>query len=165
MTYIDGILAELNQEAGTTRKLLERIPEDKLSYQPHAKAMTLAQLAQHVATIPAGISTMVLRDSIEMPNFQQAPGESAAKILEAHDQGLAAANANLQQLDDEKLAGSFSITKDGATVMTMPRTAVVRSILLNHYYHHRGQLSTYLRALDVPLPVIYGRSADAGLGA
>jgi len=157
---IAAILAELEQEGQTTRRVLERVPEDKLSWRPHPKSFSLGQLALHVAQIPGAISSMSVPDSIEAPDFRQEEATSCNQLLETHDQGLAKAKETLSNMDNEKLAGNWSVTSGGKAVMSIPRVAVLRSLMLNHNYHHRGALSVYLRLLDVPLPSIYGPSAD-----
>ena len=162
MSIVDSILPELEQEAATTKRVLERVPTDKLDYRPGAKAMTLGQLAYHVATIPGGIASFLNLDTFEVPDYGEQPTavSDAAELLPLLDGSVAQAKALLSQWDDARMMQTFSVTNGGRTVLAAPRIGVVRSIMLNHWYHHRGQLSTYLRALDVPLPSIYGPSAD-----
>ncbi|HZS44355.1 MAG TPA: DinB family protein [Blastocatellia bacterium] len=157
---IDSILAEMTQEAQTTRKLLERVPGDKLSWRPHPKSYSLGQLALHVARIPGAISGIAILDGMEAPNFQQAEATSVNELLETLDQGIATARENLSGLGDARLHQQWDLKRGEQVVFSIPRIAVLRSLMLNHYYHHRGQLSVYLRLLDVPVPSIYGPSAD-----
>jgi len=150
----------MEQEGQTTRRLLERVPEDKLSWKPHSKSFSLGQLALHVAQIPVAISSMAIQDSIQAPEFRQAEATSQNELLETHDQGLAKAKELLSELDDRSLGEQWSVKAGDKTVMSIPRIAVLRSLMLNHNYHHRGALSVYLRLLDVEIPSIYGPSAD-----
>jgi uncharacterized damage-inducible protein DinB len=161
MRIVDSILAELDQEAATTRRILERVPTDKLAWAPHARSMNLGQLAMHIATVPGTIAGFVSGPVFEMTGtFKQAAATSTAEVMAALDESLAKAKEILNLLDDATITSSWSMKAGGKTIMTMPRLAVVRSILLNHWYHHRGQLSVYLRELDIPLPSIYGPTAD-----
>jgi uncharacterized damage-inducible protein DinB len=160
MKLADSILMELDQEAQTTKRVLERIPEDKLAWKPHPKSFSLGQLALHIASVPAGVTTIVMQDSVEAPNFAQAEPKSRQEVLDTFSKSLESAKDNLKKMDDARLAATWSLTRGGKVVMSMPRAAFLRSVLLNHVYHHRGQLSVYLRILDVPVPSIYGPSAD-----
>ena len=157
---INAIVQEFEQEAKTTRRVLERVPTDKLAWQPHAKSMSLGKLAMHIAAAPGFISTWPLKDSFEFSGDPTPAVTSTAEILAAHDKSVADAKANLQRLGDAGLGQMWTASAGGKKLMTMPKAALVRSILLNHIYHHRGQLSVYLRLLDVPVPSIYGPSAD-----
>ena len=156
----DSFLAEMDQEAQTTRRVLERVPGDKLSWKPHTKSMSLGQLALHVATIPGGVAQILSNDSFEVPNFDQRAAQSATELIPALDESVRTAKQVLGGMEDSKLMGTWKLTKNGKELMAAPRVAMVRSIMLNHWYHHRGQLSVYLRELDVPVPSIYGPSAD-----
>jgi len=155
-------LAELEREAATTRRLLELVPEDRLAWKPHPKSMSLGQLALHVATIPGGVSGMVGRDVVDLEgmNMEQAAAETPAQILRAFEESLAGARDFLGGLDAARAAATWRVVRGPREIMAMPRAVAVRAILLNHWYHHRGQLGVYLRLLDVPLPAVYGRSAD-----
>jgi len=154
------ILAELEQESQTTRKVLERIPEDKLSWRPHPKSYSLGQLGLHIAAGPGALSTAVSQDVLDLPSFAQAEPKSNAEIMVVFEQSLVTAKERLEGMDDARAMANFSVVSHGKPVLTLPRIAFMRSILLNHTYHHRGQLSVYLRLLDVPVPSIYGPSAD-----
>ena len=162
MSATAAILQELEQEAATTRRVLERVPSDKLGCKPHEKSMSLGTLAMHVATAPGAISDWAIEDTTKFSGEGGAPDpKSTAEILSAHDDGLTKAKNNLSTLGDAGLGMMWSMqTPDGKTVLTMPKSALVRSIVMNHVYHHRGQLSVYLRLLNVPVPSIYGPSAD-----
>lgn len=156
----DAIVQELEQEAATTRKLLEIVPEDKLSWKPHPKAMSLGQLAMHIALIQGGVAELGQPDVKELGGFPEPEAASRAEILQAFEESQKKAKEIVGATDDARAMANWTLLKDGKEVLTMPRAAFWRSILLNHNYHHRGQLSTYLRELDVKLPSIYGPSAD-----
>ncbi len=162
MPIVDSFLQELEQEAATTRRVLERVPSDKLDWQPHAKSMTLGQLANHIAKTPGWIAELATGESWDLSAGGTGPGTAASteEILAAFEADIALAKKTLSQWDDATATTSWSITKDGKPLMTLPRIGVIRVIGLNHWYHHRGQLSVYLRLLDVPVPSIYGPSAD-----
>ncbi|MEP7076289.1 MAG: DinB family protein [Acidobacteriota bacterium] len=157
----DSILAEMDQEAVTTNKLFDIIPEDKLSWRPHPKARSLGELAMHIARLPEGVAQLGDSDTAEAPNFPPDPEPaSRAEIQQAFAESFRKAKSIVDSTDDARAMAAWTLTKDGKTLMTIPRIAFWRSILLNHNYHHRGQLSSYLRELDVELPSIYGPSAD-----
>ena len=160
MPIVDAILMEMDQEAQTTKRVLDRIPEGKLTWKPHPKAFSLGQLALHIAAAPGGLAAIAAQDTVEAPNFVQAEAKSRQEVLEAFSKGLEAAKGTLRKMDDAKLMSMWTLTKNGKVVMTVPRIGFIRSIMMNHMYHHRGQLSVYLRMLDVPVPSIYGPSAD-----
>ena len=161
MKMIDGLLAELEQEAQTTRRVLERIPQAHLSWRPHPKSMSLGQLALHVATVPGNVAELAAKDTIQgPPNFVQAEAATAAELVPALDDSVARAKKALGGFDDAQMGAMWRLQNAGRDILAMPRAAVVRAIMLNHWYHHRGQLSVYLRQLNVPLPSIYGPSAD-----
>ena len=161
MRIVDSILMELDQEAKTTRRVLERVPTDRLAWTPHRKSMTLGQLALHIAQVPGTIAGFVAAPVMEMPGeFKQAAATSTAEVLSALDKSLAKAHDVLNGIDDATMMSTWTLKAGGKTLMSMPRLAVIRSIMLNHWYHHRGQMSVYLRELDVSVPSIYGPSAD-----
>jgi uncharacterized damage-inducible protein DinB len=161
LRLIDPILMEFDREASTTRKLLERMPDDRLAWKPHPKSMTLQELAWHLATIPAWVSAGVLLDGADLATRAKVPAPSTmAAIVEGFAANCAAAKGAMNQLDDTKLMASWKLSAGGIPILEMPRAAFLRSILLSHSVHHRGQLSVYLRLLDVPVPPIYGPTAD-----
>jgi uncharacterized damage-inducible protein DinB len=159
---IQPMLGEIQQEAATTRRVLERVPGDKLSWKPHPKSMSLGQLGLHIANIPGGLSKLAQVDEFDASTatFEQAEAGSVAELLTALDTSVKAAEEYLGGLSETAALGDWRLTVRGNEIMKIPRVAMLRSIMLNHWYHHRGQLSVYLRLLDVPVPVIYGRSAD-----
>ena len=160
MAIVDSILMEIDQEAATTQRVLDRVPEDKLAWKPHAKSYSLGQLALHIARGQGALADAVSKDSFEIPTFAQPQPANRKEILDAFAQSTAHAKEMLAKLDDARLMSTWSATAGGKTILSIPRIAFIRSILLNHIYHHRGQLSVYLRLLDVPVPSIYGPSAD-----
>jgi len=155
---------ELETEAVSTRRLLERVPADRLDWQPHPKAMTLGQLAFHLANIPGNISRLASLDGFDAStaNFNPADPPNAEALLPALDKSLDDARAFLGGLDEETSAAPWRLSAGEREMFTIPRREVVRTLMLNHWYHHRGQLCVYLRFLDVPVPAVYGRSADEG---
>jgi uncharacterized damage-inducible protein DinB len=162
MRIVDSLFMEIDQETATTRRVLERVPEDKLGWKPHEKSMSLGQLAQHIATIPGLIARILSGDGLDLDqaNFNQPAIESTAELVRALDESVSTAKDVLNGFDDDRAMGAWKLSKGGKELFAAPRIAVARSIMLNHWYHHRGQLSVYLRLLDVPVPSIYGPSAD-----
>lgn len=161
---IAAILKELEVESATTRRVLERVPADKLSWKPHPKSMSLGKLAMHVATSPGYIAAVwAAKDVVELggrPAAEEPAITSTEQIVAAHDASMRQAREAIAAIGDEGMGRTWKAVANGATVFEMPRAALVRSIVMNHTYHHRGQLSVYLRLLDVPVPSIYGPSAD-----
>ena len=162
MSATAAMIQEFEQEAATTRRVLERVPADKLGWKPHDKSMSLGTLAMHIAGGPGFISSWATQDSFTFTGEGGGPEpKSTADILAAHDASVAQTKANINAVGDSGLGKTWSMkTPDGKTVMSMPKAALLRSIALNHIYHHRGQLSVYLRLLNVSVPSIYGPSAD-----
>ena len=161
MTLVDGLLQELEEEAKTTRRVLERVPNDRLSWRPHPKARTLGELALHVATVPGGVAELVAAPSpVQAPQFKDPVPASAAELVPALDTAIMKAKECLGEMDDEAVLATWRLMLGERELLALPRLAMLRSVMLNHWYHHRGQLSVYLRELDVPIPSIYGPSAD-----
>ena len=162
MSIAAAFIPELEQEAKTTRRVLELIPDDQLEYRPHAKSMSLGQLAHHTASIPGSISRMASRDGIDVTavDFTSPAAESAAALLSTHDAAIAEAKTFLLSLDNAAAATVFTARAGDRVLFAMPKAALIRTLMLNHWYHHRGQLTVYLRLLDIPVPAVYGRSAD-----
>jgi uncharacterized damage-inducible protein DinB len=159
---INAMIAELNAEFPITRRVLERVPADRLTWQPHAKSMTLGQLAQHIALIPGNMARLSQQDGVDMATrkMEYASGESTAAILSTFDASVSTALSMLAGLDDAQANRTWRMTFGEREVFAVPRIAMLRTMLLHHMIHHRGELAVYLRLLDVPVPVIYGRSAD-----
>lgn len=161
MALIDGMLMELEKEAETTRRVFERVPNDHLAWRPHEKARTLGQLALHVATVPGGVAQLASSSPAQAPQFADDPSPtSASELIPALDQSIATAKKVLGGMDDAALLATWRLMHGERELFAIPRVSFLRSIMLNHWYHHRGQLTVYLRQLGVPLPSIYGPSAD-----
>ena len=158
----NALVGELQQESATTRRVLERVPSEKLAWRPHERSMTLGQLAMHVATLPAGIAGLAQREGFDTSeaNFTPPQPSNAKEILDAFEGSMRSAEAYLSGPHNELAAKTWKLTSQGREIFAIPRAQLVRSIMLNHWYHHRGQLSVYLRLLNVPVPSIYGPSAD-----
>ena len=161
MKMIDALLPEFDREMTTTRKLLERVPDQSLSWKPHAKSFSLGELATHVASLPTWGAETLNKSELDV-GTSQPPGAlpSRADVLAAFDTSTAAARAALAGRTDAELMAMWTLKQNGTTLFTMPKAMVLRSFVLSHLIHHRGQLSVYLRLLDVPVPSIYGPSAD-----
>ena len=161
MALIDAMLQELEQEAQTTRRVLERVPDNQLAWRPHEKARTLGELAWHIATVPGAVAELVgTHSTVQVPEFTDPGPKSASELIPALDESIAKAKKLLAGMDDATLMATWRMMQGEREVFALPRVALLRSIMLNHWYHHRGQLSVYLRELDVPIPSIYGPSAD-----
>jgi uncharacterized damage-inducible protein DinB len=161
MNIIDVLLAELDQEAVATARVLERVPQAQLSWKPHARSMSLGQLALHVATIPGNVAELASMDTIpEPPQIIQPEAATAAELVPTLEASVARARQVLGGFDDAKMGATWRLMAGGHEIMAMPRAAMARMIMLNHWYHHRGQLLVYLRMHDVPLPSVYGPTAD-----
>jgi uncharacterized damage-inducible protein DinB len=164
MPIKDALLPEFDHEMATTRRLLERVPEAEFAWKPHARSMALGQLAGHIANIPywcsATLSTTVF-DLDALPNATrpQLPASRAA-LVEEFDAKVSAARTKLTSTTDAEFMTPWTLKKGGEEVFTLPRISAIRSFVMNHLIHHRGQLSVYLRLKDVPLPSIYGPTAD-----
>jgi uncharacterized damage-inducible protein DinB len=163
MSMVDALLPEFDHEMTTTRKLLERVPEDRLSWKPHVKSMSLGGLATHLSNLPWwGLMTVTQPEFDLATADRQDEASSRAQILETFDRNVAATRAALDGKSDAELMAPWSLRRGGQTIFSMPKAAVWRSFMLSHLVHHRGQLSVYLRLLDVPVPSVYGPSADEG---
>ena len=160
MSIAGALLAELEQESQTTRRVLERVPAAHLSWKPHPKSMSLGQLALHIAMVPGLVAELASRDSIERPRFVQPEAAAASELVPALDSSVAKARQHLGGMDDAAMTATWRLMSGGRELMSMPRAAFARAVMLNHWYHHRGQLLVYLRLLDVPVPSVYGPTAD-----
>jgi uncharacterized damage-inducible protein DinB len=160
MGLAEQFAAELTREAATTRRVLERVPESQLGWKPHEKSMSLGQLAFHIAILPRAISDLLTELEVEPPRVPLPENTPVAGMLTLLDEAVPYAAAKLTGWGDEGLAAQWRMIREGRTVFDLPRAAMVRSVMLNHWYHHRGQLTVYLRLLDVALPSVYGPSAD-----
>lgn len=161
-TMVSPMLSEFREEAAVTKRVLERVPGDKLAWKPHAKSMTLGQLAIHIASVPGAIARITQWDAFDasQANFVPPQPKDMKKIHAAFEQSCREVEDYLKGMTDQKAEARWSLMLKEKEVFSKPRISVLRSVMLNHWYHHRGQLSVYLRLLDVPVPAIYGRSAD-----
>jgi uncharacterized damage-inducible protein DinB len=162
MSIAQQLLAEFESQAPVTRKFLERLPQDKLTWKPHAKSMTAGQLAFHLAVVPGGVARGSQKDEIQQPDFQFPQPGSRKEILDTFDQSIQTVREVLGAYDDATMNATWRIMAGTEEVAAMPRVAFLRNIMLNHWYQHRGQFCVYLRMLDVPVPSSWGPSADEG---
>jgi uncharacterized damage-inducible protein DinB len=168
MSISETLLPEYDQEMANTRKMLERVPEGKWTWKPHEKSMTLGRLARHVAELPQWAGYTLGHDSLDIaplgaPPYQPPPPPSSRQeLLEIFDKSVTAARAAISQASDEHLTHPWTLLHGGKTVFTLPRISVLRTSVMNHSIHHRAQLGVYLRLNDVPIPGMYGPSADEG---
>ena len=158
----DQFLQELVQESETTRRFLERIPEDQLDWRPHEKSMTVGQLGLHIAQSTGNVAQMAQADEFPMPDFSQGnqQPESLKEILTAFDESLSQAQKILPTFSDEAMGNTWSVKIGDQVVFAVPRAGMLRMIMCNHVYHHRGQLGVYLRLLGCKVPSSYGPSGD-----
>ena len=167
MAISDAMLPEFDHEMANTRKTLERVPEDRFDWKPHEKSMQLGRLATHLSHIPSWIVPTVDQDSLDLapsgvPEPPIPPASSRSELLEQFDENVKNARAALSRAKDEELIKPWTLLHGGNAIFTMPRVAVLRSFVMNHLIHHRAQLGVYLRLNDIPVPAIYGPSADEG---
>ena len=164
MAIVDSLLPEYDHELATTRRLLERVPEAELGWKPHDKSMTLGQLAGHVANIPFWLSATLAAPFYDVGAADKAatlePPASREILLKEFDEKVKKARASLATTSDAEMMAPWTLKNAGQEIFTMPRVTAIRSFVMNHLIHHRGQLSVYLRLKDVPLPSIYGPTAD-----
>jgi uncharacterized damage-inducible protein DinB len=162
MGMIDGYLPEFDREMGTTRRLLERVPFDDPEWQPHPKSMSLLKLSTHIANIPTFAVRAMTGTEFDAtaPRAPEPPVTSAAELVARFDANVAAAREVLVGKTDPELMVPWKLLANGREIFTLPRIGVLRTLFMNHIIHHRGQLTVYLRLRDVPLPSIYGPSAD-----
>jgi uncharacterized damage-inducible protein DinB len=165
MSLSQSLLPEFDHEMANTRKVLERIPEDKLNWKVHEKSNTIGWVGMHMSGILGWVDLTLNRDSLDIAPVGAEPyrtpvPNSRQEILNQFDQNLAAARAAIASASDEQFMKPWSLLMKGEVVFTMPRVAVLRSFVLNHMIHHRGHLCVYLRLNDVPVPALYGPSAD-----
>lgn len=152
---------EIEFEVTSTSKLLERVPEGRLTWKPHAKAMSLGQLALHVATIPGNYLQFAAEGKTPLEVLVSHPAPTTkGEILESFAGSIAAAKKILAGVTEEWCTSHWELIKNGASIFAIPRSLMIRLLVLNHWYHHRGELVTYLRTLDVLIPSVYGPSAD-----
>jgi len=167
MSISDGLVAEFDLEMANTRKTLERVPDDKLDWKPHAKSFSMGALATHLATLPSWAVNAMNEDELDIaPVGQPAPqnpmAHSRKELLERFDDAVTKARAAIAASKDEQMFKPWTLLHGGHKVLSLPRIAVLRNFVMNHNIHHRAQLGVYLRLNDIPVPSIYGPSADEG---
>lgn len=168
MALSETLLIDFDSEMANTRKTLERVPVEKPDWKPHAKSMPLGRLANHVAELPSWAIFTIEKDSLDIappgaPAYQPPPPAASRKeLLEKFDKHVTAARAAIAMASDDHLRKTWTLLFGGRTVFSLPRTAVLRTSVMNHMIHHRAQLGVYLRLNELPVPALYGPSADEG---
>ncbi|WP_234489681.1 DinB family protein [Paenibacillus sp. S28] len=157
---IEDWIRELKREAESTRLLLERLPEDKLSWRPHPKSMSLGQLALHAAGVPGGLAQLLDEAVSEAPVVPLPEPTTRKEVLEALEWSVSLAESKLREWGEDGLRNSWKLVSKGETILEAPRIDMARSLMFNHVYHHRGQLTVYLRLLGISVPGMYGPTAD-----
>ncbi len=166
MAISKSLLPEFDNEMSNTRKTLERVPDEKFAWKPHEKSSPMGELATHLANLPSWGSLTLSSDA-----FDLAPGgvpvktpelSNTSAVLQKFDENVTATRAAMEAASDEELFQKWTLQRDGNTIMTLPKIAVLRGFVMNHMIHHRAQLGVYLRLNDIPVPSIYGPSADEG---
>jgi len=161
MTISEMLLPEFDYEMANTRKVLERVPEDKYGWKLHEKSFTMGRMASHIAEMPGWGTYTVNLDKLELtPDFKPLNASTQAELLAAFDKNVTEARAAIAGASDEHLGKTWELLFGGQVVLSQPRAGILRSMVMNHIIHHRGQLTMYLRAQDVPVPGMYGPSAD-----
>jgi uncharacterized damage-inducible protein DinB len=161
MSTVNELLQELEQESESTRRVLERVADDQLEWRPHEKSMTLGQLAMHVANIPGMLAELATQPSFDVKTPIPRPGaRSTEQVLTTLEESLGRARRCLGSMKDSDLAAPWRMMQGDRELWSMPRGAFLRSVMLNHWYHHRGQLTVYLRQTGAMIPAVYGDSAD-----
>ena len=167
MAIRDSILPEFDHEMATTRTLLERVPEGNPDWKPHEKSMTISRLAGHLAELAGWGKTTIAQDSLDFrpvngPSYQPYFMTTRKQLLETFDKNVSEARAAIAGASDQEFMKTWTLLSGGKQILAMPKIAVLRSFAINHVIHHRGQMSVYLRLNNVPVPSIYGPSADEG---
>lgn len=167
MALSQSLLPEFDAEMANTRKTLERVPDDKFYWKPHVKSGTMGWLASHLANLPLWAAVTMQQDSLDLAPaggqpFQLPSPQNQKQVLEVFDRHVADARKGIAAASDEQLMKPWSLLRTGQTLMTMPKIAVLRTFVISHIIHHRAQLGVYLRLNDIPVPAIYGPSADEG---
>lgn len=161
MSIAQSLLAEFETQAAITRKFLERLPEDKLTWKPHEKSMSAGQLAYHLASVPGGVIRFVQNNPAQAPEFANFPQPaSRQEILKTYEESIAAVREILPTFEDARMKETWRMVAGGREVLAQPRAQFLRDVMLNHWYQHRGQFSVYLRLLNVAVPASWGPSAD-----
>ncbi len=156
------MIAELTMEAANTKKMLERVPFEHSNWKPHEKSNTMGRLATHVAEIPTWITMTITTDEFDLAKADRKPAQinNAEELVALHEKNIAEAAAHMETVTDEDMLKPWTLRHGDHVIFTLPKVAVIRNVGMNHIIHHRAQLSTYLRHHDVPVPGMYGPSAD-----
>ena len=161
MSIAQALLAEFEVQAPITRRFLERLPDEKLTWKPHAKSMSAGQLAYHLATVPGAVVKFAQNNPGAIPDFAGFPEPaSREEVLKAFDECIATVRAELPKFNDDAMNETWRLTVGGREALAQPRGQFLRNVMLSHWYQHRGQFSVYLRILDIPVPASWGPSAD-----
>lgn len=160
MPTAESLLAEFEVQAPITRRFLERLPEDKLTWKPHEKSMSAGQLAYHLASVPGGIVRFVQNNPAQTSGFNFPQPETCHEVLNLFDESIAAVRNLLPKFDDAAMMETWRLLFDGQEILAQPRGEFLRNVMFSHWYHHRGQFSVYLRLLNIPVPASWGPSAD-----
>ena len=165
MAMAEFLVGEFDHESGSTRKVLERVPEEHAAWAPHTKSKSMGELANHIAGLPVWVGRILSANEYDFlapgaPTPGIRPWESKSALLAKHDKNVAEAKALIAKTTDAQFLENFSMKRGGETMFTLPKIAVLRSMVYSHTVHHRGQLMVYLRLKDVPLPSVYGPTAD-----
>jgi len=155
-----SLLAEFEIQAPITRKFLERLPQDKITWKPHERSLTAGQLAYHLALVPGGIVRFVQDNPAQAPGFNHPQPQSHDEILKAFDESVTAVRNLLPKFNDTAMKETWRLVAGGKEVLAQPREKFMRDIMFSHWYQHRGQFSVYLRLLDIAVPATWGPSAD-----
>jgi uncharacterized damage-inducible protein DinB len=167
MKISEGLLPEFDQESATTKSVLERCPEAKFNFKPHEKSWELIRLATHLANLPSWALITLKQDVFDVmppgaPPYKEEPAKTTAELVEKFDKNTADARAAIAEASDAEFMKIWTMLKGGEKMFSMPKMVCLRSFVMNHGIFHRGQLAVYLRLIDVPVPAIYGPSADEG---
>jgi uncharacterized damage-inducible protein DinB len=160
LSIAQSLLAEFEIQAAVTRKFLERLPNDTLTWKPHEKSMSAGQLAYHLAVVPGGVVRSVQNNPAQAPGFGLPQPASRQEVLDAFEESITAVRSVLPKFDDSAMSETWRLVVDGQEILAQPRGEFLRDIMLSHWYQHRGQFSVYLRLLNIPVPASWGPSAD-----
>jgi uncharacterized damage-inducible protein DinB len=158
----EAFIAELKHEAAATKRILERVPQEKFDWKPHEKSMTLGRLATHVAELPGFLNSILTMDDFDFTkgDYKPSRANTPEELMNVFQQQLDGVVQTLQNTSDEKMQSTFTLRSGNHIIASVPRMVAVRSMAMNHIIHHRGQIAVYLRLIDIPVPGMYGPSAD-----